>query len=80
MENKSKRESIMGDLEFFRLDKDGAGWESIEKAPKEVVDKLIKGLRSPEEAKMLCFICHKETSKGNVCIEHRNVRGAIYRD
>ena len=51
----------MGDLEFFRLDKDGAGWEGIEKAPKEVLDKLAKGLHSPEQAKMLCFICHKET-------------------
>jgi hypothetical protein len=70
----------MGDLEFFRLDKDGAGWEGIEKAPKEVVEKLMGGLKNPSEAKMLCFVCHKVTEKGNVCIDHRNTKGAIYRD
>lgn len=75
-----KRGDYMGDLEFFRLDKDGAGWESIDKAPKEVVDKVVKGLSSPEDVVMLCFICHKKTNNGNVCIEHRNVKGAVYRD
>ena len=68
----------MGDLEFFRLDKDGAGWEGIENASEEVLDSIKKGLRSPNDAKMLCFICHKVINKGNVCSEHRNVKGAIF--
>jgi len=68
----------MGDLEFFRLDKDGAGWENISKAPKEVRDSIAKGLKSPESVKMLCFVCHKNIEKGNVCIDHRSAKGAIY--
>lgn len=67
----------MGDLEFFRLDKDGAGWENISKAPKEVLDSL-KRVKSTDEVKMLCFVCHKNIAKGNVCVDHRSAKGAIY--
>ena len=52
MENIILKESAMGDLEFFRLDKDGAGWEGIENASEEVLDSIKKGLRSPNDAKM----------------------------
>jgi len=30
------------------------------------------------EMKMFCFKCHTEISRGNVCVNHKNVKGAIY--
>lgn len=68
----------MGDLEYFRLDKDGAGWESIDKADKETLDKIKKGILEPNSVKMLCFVCHKMIDKGNVCFLHKDAKGGIY--
>jgi hypothetical protein len=68
----------MGDLEFFKLDKDGAGWENISKADKETIDKIKKGMADPSSIKMLCFVCHKNIDKGNVCFSHKDTKGGIY--
>lgn len=68
----------MGELEFFRLDKDGAGWESIDKADKEMIEKLKNGLKRADEVKMLCFVCHINIDKGNVCFKHKDTKGGIY--
>lgn len=68
----------MGDLEFFKLDKNGAGWENINKADKETIDKIKKGLMDPSKTKMLCFVCHKIIEKGNVCFIHKDNKGGIY--
>jgi len=39
---------------------------------------LELALLTKAEVKMLCFKCHVEIPRGNVCVNHKNVRGAVY--
>lgn len=68
----------MGSLEIFRINENGAGWVSLENATTSEKLDLELAILTKAEMKMLCFVCHKEIAKGNVCVNHKNVRGAIY--
>ena len=68
----------MSTLEIFRLDENGAGWVSLENATVSEKLDLEIALLTKAEVKMLCFKCHVEIPRGNVCVNHKNVRGGIY--
>ena len=68
----------MGSLEIFRINENGAGWVSLENATTSEKLDLELAILTKAEMKMLCFVCHKEIAKGNVCENHKNVKGAIY--
>ena len=68
----------MGSLEIFRINENDAGWVSLENATTSEKLDLELAILTKAEMKMLCFVCHKEIAKGNVCENHKNVKGAIY--
>ena len=68
----------MSYLEIFEMNENGAGWVSLENASTSTKLDLELALLTKAEMKMLCFVCHKEIAKGNVCENHKNVKGAIY--
>lgn len=68
----------MGSLEIFRINENGAGWVSLENATNSELLDLELAIVTKAEMKMLCFVCHKEIAKGNVCVNHKNNKGAIY--
>ena len=70
----------MGSLEIFRINENGAGWVSLENATTSEKLDLELAILTKAEIKMLCFVCHKEIAKGNVCVNHKNVKGGIYLD
>ena len=70
----------MGSLEIFRINENGAGWVSLENATTSEKLDLELAILTKAEMKMLCFVCHKEIAKGNVCENHKNVKGGIYLD
>jgi len=67
-------------IEIFRLNENGAGWVSLENATDSELLDLELAIVTKAEMKMLCFVCHKEIAKGNVCVNHKNMKGAIYFD
>ena len=67
-------------IEMFRLNENGAGWVSLENATDSELLDLELAIVTKAEMKMLCFVCHKEIAKGNVCVNHKNVKGGIYFD
>ena len=67
-------------IEIFRLNENGAGWVSIENATDSELLDLELAIVTKAEMKMLCFVCHKEIAKGNVCVNHKNAKGGIYLD
>ena len=67
-------------IEIFRLNENGAGWVSLENATNSELLDLELAIVTKAEMKMLCFVCHKEIAKGNVCVNHKNVKGGIYFD
>ena len=67
-------------IEIFRLNENGAGWVSLENATNSELLDLELAIVTKAEMKMLCFVCHKEIAKGNVCVNHNNVKGGIYFD
>jgi hypothetical protein len=70
----------MGYLEIFEMNENGAGWVSLENASASSKLDLELAILTKAEMKMLCFVCHKEIAKGNVCVNHKNMKGAIYFD
>ncbi len=70
----------MSNLEIFRLDEQGSGWVSLEDATTSELIDLELAIITKAKSTMLCFVCHKEIPKGNVCVNHKNVKGAIYFD
>ena len=70
----------MGSLEIFRINENGAGWVSLENATTSEKLDLELAILTKAEMKMLCFVCHKEIAKGNVCVNHKNAKGGIYLD
>ena len=68
----------MSKLEMFRIDENGAGWVSLENATDSELLDLELAIVTKAEMKMLCFKCHVEIPRGNVCVNHKNVKGAIY--
>ena len=71
---------IMANLEIFEMNSNGAGWVSLENASASTKLDLELAILTKAEMKMLCFVCHKEIAKGNVCVNHKSVRGAVYFD
>ena len=67
-------------IEIFRINENGAGWVSLENATDSELLDLELAIVTKAEMKMLCFVCHKEIAKGNVCVNHKNVKGGIYFD
>ena len=67
----------MSKLEIFRIDENGAGWVDFDSATTDEKINIELGLMT-NQVKMLCFVCHKEIAKGNVCVNHKNNKGAIY--
>ena len=70
----------MGYLEIFEMNENGAGWVSLENASASSKLDLELAILTKAEMKMLCFVCHKEIAKGNVCVNHKNTKGGIYFD
>ena len=65
-------------LEIFRIDENGAGWVSLENATTSEILDLELAVITKAEVKMLCFKCHVEIPRGNVCVNHKDAKGAIY--
>ena len=70
----------MSTVEIFRLDEQGAGWVSLEDATTAELLDLELAVTFNAPMQMLCFKCHIPISKGNVCVNHKNVKGGIYLD
>ncbi len=68
----------MGYIEIFRLNEQGAGWVSLEDATTAELLDLELAITFNAPMQMLCFKCHTQIPKGNVCVNHKNVKGAIY--
>jgi hypothetical protein len=68
----------MGYLEIFEMNSEGAGWVSLENASADTKLDLELALLTKAEMKMFCFVCHTEISRGNVCVNHKNKKGAVY--
>jgi hypothetical protein len=66
-------------IEIFRLDENGAGWVDFDSATADEKLNIELGILT-NQVKMLCFVCHIEISRGNVCVNHKEVRGAVYFD
>jgi|SanBayMetagenome_1026888.scaffolds.fasta_scaffold506165_1 hypothetical protein len=66
-------------IEIFRINENGAGWVDFSEATKDEQINIELGLMT-KQFQMLCFVCHKEIEKGNVCVAHKDVRGGIYFD
>ena len=69
----------MSTLEIFEINKNGAGWVSLENTSSSTKLDLELGLLT-NQMQMLCFKCHTPIAKGNVCVNHKNVKGGIYLD
>ena len=70
----------MATLEIFEMNSNGAGWVSLENASVDTKLDLELAILTKAEIKMLCFKCHVEIPRGNVCVNHKDVKGAIYFD
>ena len=64
-------------IEIFEMNSNGAGWVSLENASSSTKLDLELGLLT-NQMQMLCFKCHTPIAKGNVCVNHKNVKGGIY--
>ena len=67
----------MSNLEIFRINENGAGWVDFDSATTDEKINIELGLMT-NQVKMLCFKCHIEIPRGNVCVNHKDVKGAIY--
>jgi hypothetical protein len=65
-------------IEIFEINENGAGWVSLENASTSSLIDLEWAITNKAEMKMLCFKCHVEIPRGNVCVNHKNVKGGIY--
>lgn len=70
----------MGYLEVFEMNSEGAGWVSLENASADTKLDLELALITNAPMQMLCFKCHTPIPRGNVCVNHKNVKGGIYLD
>ena len=70
----------MGYIEVFEMNSNGAGWVDLENVSTSTLLDLELAILTKAEMKMLCFKCHVEIPRGNVCINHKDVKGAIYFD
>jgi hypothetical protein len=66
-------------IEIFRITENGAGWVDFSEATPDEQMNIELGLMT-KQFSMLCFVCHKEIEKGNVCVTHKDSKGGIYFD
>lgn len=66
-------------IEIFRMTNEGVGWVDISEATSDEKMNIELGLMT-NQFQMMCFKCHKPIPKGNVCFDHKDVRGGIYLD
>ena len=66
-------------IEIFRITENGAGWVDFSEATTDEQINIELGLMT-KQFTMLCFVCHKEIEKGNVCFTHKDTKGGIYLD
>lgn len=64
-------------IEIFRITENGAGWVDFSEATPDEQMNIELGLMT-KQFSMLCFVCHKEIEKGNVCVTHKDSKGGIY--
>lgn len=64
-------------IEIFRITENGAGWHPFEEATPDEQMNIELGLMT-KQFTMLCFVCHIGIERGNVCVNHKNSKGAIY--
>ena len=69
----------MANLEIFRIDQNGAGWVDFSDATSSEKLDVELGILT-NQIKVLCFVCHIEIPRGNVCVTHKNVKGGFYLD
>ena len=67
-------------LEIFEMNNSGAGWVSLENASADTKLDLELAIVTNAPMQMLCFKCHTPIPRGNVCVNHKNVKGGIYLD
>lgn len=70
----------MGYIEIFEMNNEGAGWVSLENASMSSKIDLEWAIANKAEFQMLCHVCHTPIARGNVCVNHKNTKGAIYFD
>lgn len=70
----------MGYIEIFEMNSEGAGWVSLENASADTKLDLELAILTNAPMQMLCFKCHTPIPRGNVCVNHKNVKGGIYLD
>lgn len=70
----------MGYVKVFEMNENGAGWTDLENVSQSTKIDLEWALINKAPVQMLCFKCHTPIPKGNVCVNHKNVKGAIYFD
>ena len=68
----------MATLEIFEMNSNGAGWSALENVSADTKLDLELAIVTNAPMQMLCFKCHTPIAKGNVCVNHKNVKGAIY--
>lgn len=68
----------MSNVEIFRLNEQGAGWVDLSEATTAELLDLELAITFNAPMQMLCFKCHTPILKGNVCVNHKDVKGAIY--
>jgi hypothetical protein len=66
-------------IEIFEMNENGAGWVSLENATLSTKIDLEWAIADNNSVfQMQCFKCHTPIPKGNVCVNHKNVKGGIY--
>ena len=70
----------MATLEIFEMNSNGAGWTALENVSADTKLDLELAIVTNAPMQMLCFKCHTPIPRGNVCVNHKDVKGAIYFD
>jgi hypothetical protein len=65
-------------LEIFRIDENGAGWVSFDEATTSEKLDLELAILTNAKVTLQCIKCHVEIPRGNVCVNHKDVKGAVY--
>lgn len=70
----------MGYIEIFDMNEKGAGWVSLDEVSTSTRIDLEWAVMNNAPVQMLCFVCSTAIPRGNVCANHKSVKGAIYLD
>jgi hypothetical protein len=65
-------------IEIFRMNENGAGWVSFDEATSEELLDLELAIVTNAPVQLQCISCHTPIPRGNVCVNHQNVKGAVY--